>query len=207
MKYLLTALLLPLVMLAACDTQQDPAAPATRTPADQGAGTTQTQRAAPTTPGAGMQAFAEIMPTEGNDVRGVVRLAAINGTVRLTGSLTGLEPGVHGFHIHEVGDCSAPDASSAGGHYNPHSAPHGSPQAPNDGRHVGDLGNITANAEGVAGIDVEDTQVKLSGPESVIGKPVVVHSGEDDFQSQPSGDAGSRVGCGIIVEGIAGATG
>ena len=225
MKILCTILLFPLVTLGACDSGQDstgrdapeatadrPAGapdPAARTPgtADRDmAGGTVSQSGAPATPGTGSEeihAVAEIMPTNGNEARGSIRLSGGNDTVKIAGSVTGLEPGAHGLHIHEFGDCSAPDASSAGEHFNPHDDPHGSPRDLENAHHVGDLGNITVNEQGEAEIDVEDNEIRLSGPESVIGKAVVVHSDQDDFESQPSGDSGARIGCGEIVESTA----
>lgn len=151
--------------------------------------------------GAGMAAEyaeAEILPTEGQDTGGVIKLTREGDQVRIEGSITGLTPGSHGFHIHEKGDCSAPDASSAGGHYEPADDPHGSPQDPPDQHHLGDFGNITANEDGEAEVRITDPEIRLSGPESVIGKAIIVHGGEDDLESQPSGDAGPRVGCGEI---------
>jgi superoxide dismutase, Cu-Zn family len=159
--------------------------------------------ATPTTPGAGgeeLQAVAEIAPTEGNEVGGTVRLSSGNGTVRIAGTITGLEPGEHGFHIHEFGDCSAPDASSAGEHFNPHDDPHGSPRDPEGSHHVGDFGNLIAGEDGRAEIDIEDPEVMLSGEESVIGKAFIVHADRDDLKTQPSGNSGARLGCGEIVE-------
>ena len=220
MKPLFTIFLLPFVALAACDAQQDATTrDATETPADRprtapdpAARTpdtderTESQSGAPTTPGTGgdeIHAVAEIMPTSGNEARGAIRLSGGNGTVKIAGSVTGLEPGAHGLHIHEFGDCSAPDASSAGEHFNPHDDPHGSPRDLEDAHHVGDLGNITVNEQGAAEIDVEDNEIELSGPESVIGKAMVVHSDQDDFESQPSGNSGARIGCGEIVESAA----
>ena len=215
MKPLFTILLLPFVALAACDAQQDATTrDAAETPADRpGAAPdsdtderTESQSGAPTTPGAGgdeIHAVAEIMPTSGNEARGAIRLSGGNGTVKIAGSVTGLEPGAHGLHIHEFGDCSAPDASSAGEHFNPHDDPHGSPRDLEDAHHVGDLGNITVNEQGEAEIDLEDNEIELSGPESVIGKAMVVHSDQDDFESQPSGNSGARIGCGEIVESAA----
>lgn len=221
----LAILLLPLAALAACDTRNDAATPAdTRDrpagvsdPAERttdaaatddaapGAvpGTRRVEGRAPVTPGEGggqMHAIAEIMPTSGNEARGAVRLSGGNGTVQIAGSITGLEPGAHGFHIHQYGDCSAPDASSAGDHFNPHDDPHGSPRDLEDAHHVGDLGNIVANEQGEAEFSIEDNEIRLSGPESVIGKALVVHASQDDFTTQPSGNSGARLGCGEIIE-------
>ena len=110
--------------------------------------------------------------------------------------VVGLSPGKHGFHMHEFGDCSSPDGTSAGGHYNPLSESHGGPEA--DHRHVGDLGNLVADKDGKAHYDRIDSHLKLTGPHSIIGLGVIVHAGEDDFASQPTGAAGGRVACGVI---------
>ena len=110
--------------------------------------------------------------------------------------ITGLTPGTHGFHVHEFGDCSAADFTSAGGHFNPMTQPHGAPTA--SMRHVGDLGNIEANADGVATLDLSDSQVALSGMHGVVGRAVIVHAKADDLKTQPTGDAGGRLGCGVI---------
>ena len=225
MKSILAIFLLPIAAaLAACDTRNDAATPAdtddrpatisdpqdrtsgtagTDAPPGTTPGTRRVEGQAPVTPGEGggqMHAVAEIMPTSGNEARGAVRLSGGNGTVQIAGSITGLEPGAHGFHIHENGDCSAPDASSAGDHFNPHDDPHGSPRDLEDAHHVGDLGNIIANEQGEAEFNIEDNEMKLSGAESVIGKAVIVHASQDDFESQPSGNSGARLGCGEIVE-------
>lgn len=149
-------------------------------------------------------AEARIEPTEGNRANGIVRFSATNGAVAIVGTINGLEPGRHGLHVHEKGDCSAPDASSAGGHFNPHDDPHGSPRDDADSHHVGDLGNITADADGEAEVSVDDPEMRLSGPESVVGRALIVHAGPDDFRTQPAGDSGPRVGCGVIREADSG---
>ncbi len=145
-----------------------------------------------------IEAIAELNPTQGNEVKGTVSFTqTAPGRVRVVASLTGLSPGEHGFHIHETGDCSAPDATSAGGHFNPMNEPHGAPTAAQ--HHVGDLGNITANAYGQASLDTVFPLLQLEGTNSIIGRAVVVHAGKDDLTSQPSGDAGARVACGVII--------
>lgn len=144
-------------------------------------------------------AVAKLQPTEGNTAEGEVTFRYEGDVVVISGNITGLEPGPHGFHVHETGDCSAPDASSAGGHFNPGDAPHGSPSRPADEHHVGDFGNIEANAEGVAHFDISEPEMSLGDhSRSVIGRAVIVHAGKDDLTSQPSGDAGARVACGVI---------
>jgi len=144
-----------------------------------------------------LRAVARLEPTEGSTVSGVVTFEQLNGTVRIVADVSGLEPGVHGFHIHETGDCSAPDASSAGGHFNPQGYRHGAPG--DDEHHAGDLGNIEAAEDGTAHLELEVDYITLaSGETSVMGKAVIVHSDPDDFTTQPTGNAGSRLACGVI---------
>lgn len=141
------------------------------------------------------QASAVVNPTEGNQAQGTVEFTQEAGGVRVIANLTGLTEGDHGFHIHEKGDCSAADGTSAGGHFNPEGKAHGAPDAAE--RHVGDLGNITAAASGQATYNRLDTHLDLNGDNSIIGLAVIVHALPDDF-SQPTGAAGARVGCGVI---------
>lgn len=115
--------------------------------------------------------------------------------------IQGLPPGAaRGFHIHEYGDCSAPDASSAGGHFNPSGHDHGGPH--DEHKHAGDLGNVTANEQGraVGTLNVHPSTFTVAGNETnnIIGKSVIVHVAQDDYVSQPTGDAGPRAACGII---------
>lgn len=144
------------------------------------------------------RAVAELKPTEGNRASGTVTFVSENGSVQVTADLAGLEPGLHGFHIHEKGDCSAPDASSAGGHFNPTGAPHGGPTDPADKRHVGDLGNVEADSDGKVHLEMNDKVIALEGENSIIGKAVVVHSRSDDLKTDPTGEAGPRLACGVI---------
>jgi len=138
---------------------------------------------------------ATIAPTQGNNAKGQVRFYKVDGGVRVIASIEGLTPGKHGFHVHEKGDCSAPDAASAGGHFNPTGSPHGAPTAPPTARHAGDLGNLEADANGKANYDRVDSMLVY---ESLSGLSILVHAGEDDFVTQPSGNSGARVGCGVI---------
>jgi superoxide dismutase, Cu-Zn family len=138
-------------------------------------------------------AVAALIPTKGNKARGVIELRQTKDGVCLTGKVTGLKPGLHGFHIHEYGDMRKPDGSAAGGHFNPGKTGHGGPQ--DKEHHAGDLGNIEANQDGVAQVDITAPWLKLH---FVIGRSIVVHAGEDDLESQPSGDAGPRVAMGVI---------
>lgn len=141
-------------------------------------------------------AVASVMPTKGNTVSGVVTFSKVTGGVRIIADLTDLSPGSHGIHIHEFGDCRADDGSSAGGHFNPHAKAHGAPDAPE--RHMGDLGNVVADENGVAVLDVVDPVLELDGEHSIMARSVVIHAGEDDFLTQPHGAAGGRVACGTI---------
>ncbi|WP_405226399.1 superoxide dismutase family protein [Lentisalinibacter sediminis] len=146
-------------------------------------------------------ARAELEPTEGNEARGTMTFSRAAGAVVIDGELMGLPQGLHGLHIHEKGDCSAPDATSAGGHFAPDGDPHGSPDSPPTQHHVGDLGNIEANEQGYALVNVVDAEMTLDdGPKSVLGRAVIVHAGADDFETQPTGAAGARLACGVITE-------
>lgn len=144
-------------------------------------------------------AHAELMPTEGHNVSGTVHLTETPGGVRVVATITGLGEGAHGFHVHEHGDCSAPDASSAGDHFAGSGQRHGAPTDPESERHAGDLGNLEADASGTANYERVDNVMSLRGPHSVVGKAVVVHENPDDLESQPSGNAGARVACGVIM--------
>jgi superoxide dismutase, Cu-Zn family len=141
-------------------------------------------------------AVCELKPTQGNHVTGKVQFFQKKGFVLVKARIEGLTPGKHGFHIHEAGDCSAPDASSAKGHFNPGKHHHGGPYAHE--RHAGDLGNLKANSKGVADYERKYKTMRLSGDNSIVGKAIIVHEKEDDFKTQPSGNAGARVACGVI---------
>ena len=142
------------------------------------------------------KAICVLHPTEGNKVNGTVTFSTTNKGVRVIAEVHGLTPGKHGFHVHEFGDCSAPNGTSAGGHFNPEHMKHGAPS--DSKRHAGDLGNLDANEEGIARLEFTDTGLTLSGPFSIIGYSVIIHAGEDDLKSQPTGNAGARVACGVI---------
>lgn len=145
------------------------------------------------------KAVAVVHPLKGQEVNGTVTFVKVDDGVRVTAHLEGLDEGRHGFHIHQYGDCTAPDGTSAGGHYNPTDMQHGAPTA--EQRHMGDMGNIVAGSEGQADLSYTDTHIKLNGPNSIIGHGIIVHQGEDDLESQPSGAAGPRIGCGVIGVG------
>ena len=135
-------------------------------------------------------------PTEGNEVTGIVTFTKTDGGIKIVANFEGLTPGKHGFHIHEYGDCSRLDGKSAGGHFNPDGKPHGAPNS--EERHVGDLGNLLANEKGKAYYEIIDSYISFSGPHSIIGRAIIVHAGEDDLTSQPTGNAGARLACGVI---------
>jgi Cu-Zn family superoxide dismutase len=149
-------------------------------------------------PGAsGPTASTVLIPKSGSQVSGTIRFAPAGERVRVTGTITGHKAGRAGFHIHEKGDCSANDAMSAGGHFNPAQHKHGA--TPLTG-HAGDLGNVTFDASGRASIDVvvEGISLDSTAANGIIGRAVVVHAQEDDLQTDPTGNAGARVACGVI---------
>jgi len=139
------------------------------------------------------KAIAVLGSASGSQVAGTVTFTKTSGGVQVVAEILGLTPGKHGFHVHEFGDCSAPDAASAGGHFNPTKDPHAGHDA--EKRHMGDLGNLEADASGKARLDLTDKKMKLS---AIIGKAVIVHEKADDLKTQPTGDAGGRVACGVI---------
>lgn len=134
-----------------------------------------------------------------SSVSGTVDFTTLtDGSVLVRVKLTGVRPGPHGIHIHAKGDCSAPDGSSAGGHFNPDAKEHGAPDATS--HHAGDLGNVTADDKGIVQTEFINNSITLvPGPHSVIGRAVVVHARADDFESQPTGNSGPRIACGVIV--------
>jgi Cu-Zn family superoxide dismutase len=150
-------------------------------------------------------AHVELQPLGESGVRGTVRFSAVYGGTEVRYALSGLAAGAHGFHVHEGTSC-APGADgtpggAAGGHFNPHGSAHGAPDATRDRRHVGDFGNVVAGAAGTVSGVLLDGLIGFSGPESIVGRAVVVHADPDDLVSQPAGDAGARVACGIIRAG------
>ena len=142
------------------------------------------------------RAVAAVAPLGSSGVSGSVVFTKADGGVRVQGKLSGLKEGAHGFHVHEFGDCSAPDGASAGGHFNPTGEPHAGPH--DASRHAGDMGNITAAADGTASVDYVDPRLAFDGPTSVLGRGVIVHANPDDFKTQPTGNAGGRLACGVI---------
>lgn len=142
------------------------------------------------------KAVVVLYPTQGNTAAGVVTFTKEEGGIRVVAKLTGVPKGEHGFHIHEFGDCSAADGTSAGGHFNPTAMQHAGPMA--DKRHVGDLGNITADEQSNVSLDYVDKHLAFMGPSSIIGHAVILHANPDDFTTQPTGNAGGRIACGVI---------
>ena len=141
------------------------------------------------------KASAQLEAKSNSKVTGTVTFTKVGDEVQVVADIQNLTPGKHGFHIHEKGDCSAADASSAGGHFNPTMKHHGGPATLD--HHEGDLGNITADASGKAHLDWKG-KLSLTGKDSVIGKSIVVHEKEDDLKTDPSGNSGARVACGAI---------
>lgn len=133
-------------------------------------------------------------------VSGVLKIEPIENGIFISGKIMGLAPGFHGFHVHEKGDCSAEDASSAGGHFTIDHEVHGS--AHSEHSHLGDLGNIVANADGIAEIHLKSERLCLDPkkPCNILNRSLVVHADPDDLKSQPSGNSGKRVACGVIAQ-------
>jgi Cu-Zn family superoxide dismutase len=142
------------------------------------------------------KAIAVITPTQGNKVAGKVTFVKVSDGVKVEADITGLAPGKHGFHIHEFGDISSPDGKSLGGHFNPGNHQHGGPDAKD--HHSGDLGNLDADASGHATVSFLSKDLKLDGGETILGRGIVIHEKGDDFKTQPTGNAGGRVGVGVI---------
>lgn len=143
------------------------------------------------------KAICVLRPTAGNEsVRGTIRFTAAAGGVLVEARVEGLAPGAHGFHVHEWGDLDCTDGMCTGGHFNPTNEPHGAPEAA--ARHAGDLGNLEAGPDGVAIYKRLDARLRLDGPNSVVGRGIVVHAQPDDFATQPTGNAGARLATGVI---------
>jgi len=141
------------------------------------------------------KAAAQLEPKSGSQVTGMVTFTKVGDEIQVLADIQNLKPGKHGFHIHEKGDCSAADAVSAGSHFNPTQQHHGGPTTLE--HHTGDLGNIVADTSGKAHLDWKG-KLSLSGKDSIIGRSVVVHEKEDDLKTDPAGNSGARIACGII---------
>jgi Cu-Zn family superoxide dismutase len=144
------------------------------------------------------EAVAVLVPVADSGVRGTVRFDRVADGVRVRGRVTGLTPGRHGFHVHEFGDLTDLAAGeSAGDHFSTEGHGHAHGARESKTRHTGDLGNLEANADGIAEIDFADARIALDGARSILGRSLVVHAGEDTY-GQPSGGAGPRVAVGVI---------
>ena len=145
------------------------------------------------------RATVNLAPASASLVSGTLTLVPMGDGVHITGEVGGLKPGdTRGFHIHEKGDCSAADASTAGGHFNPAAQAHG--RSGHGAHHAGDTDNIVADAKGVARINAHVSGVTLRGGAAtdIAGRAVIVHAAADDYTTQPTGNAGARVACGVI---------
>ena len=149
------------------------------------------------TPVTGPVAGADLQARSGSMVSGKVSFSEANGRLRVEATVSGLTPGEHGFHVHEAGDCSAADASSAKGHFNPMGKAHG--HHASEEHHGGDMPNLIANAQGEAKYSAELKGLSLNGPTGVVGRSIVIHADPDDYKSQPAGNSGKRIACGVIA--------
>jgi Cu-Zn family superoxide dismutase len=150
------------------------------------------------TPEEGARATAQLKPTQGNKAVGEATFEDMgNGQVHLVVIVHKLKPNSeHGFHIHEAGDCSSPDAMSAKGHFNPTGKPHGNPMGGE--HHAGDLPALKADAKGAAKLETTVSGISVS---SIVGRGLIVHADPDDYKTQPTGNSGARVACGVIQPG------
>jgi len=144
-----------------------------------------------------LEATAKLESRSGSSVTGEAEFTEKNGGVEVSIQVKGAKPGPHGAHLHDKGDCSAPDASSAGGHFNPDNKAHGAPTA--NPHHAGDFGNMTVAANGTGRLKIFVKGLTVApGPNSVVGHAIVIHADADDYKSQPAGNSGARVACGVV---------
>lgn len=185
-KNLMVAATLVLLILAGCAAKEEPAPAPAPEPVE-----------VATTPIEPLMAIADLTGRADSPLSGTVSFTQVGDVVQVVAHIEGATPGSHGFHIHEIGDCSAEDFTSAGGHFNPTGAPHG---GPNDAeRHAGDLGNIEIGEDGVGELELTSDMITVApGESSVVGRGVILHADPDDLESQPTGNAGARVACGVI---------
>ncbi len=141
-------------------------------------------------------AIANVKGTKDSKITGKVTFTQQPNGVLIVADVDGLAPGKHGFHVHEHGDCGGSDAMAAGGHFNPTNKKHGGPDDAD--RHVGDFGNIVVDAKGHGHYDRLDKVISLNGKDTIVGRSIIIHADADDFVTQPTGNSGARVACGII---------
>jgi Cu-Zn family superoxide dismutase len=208
MKTLALALLIPLAICTACGKKEEPMATSAPAPVDAPADAPASVNAPANAPAidaapvpAPLTAHTSLTPAAGSSVQGGLTLVNQGSGISIRGEITGLKPGKnHGFHLHEVGECTLPNFASAGGHFNPTEASHGGPESAD--RHLGDLPTAKADENGRALIDVNVEGVtfmdKDGAPTEILGKAIVVHAMPDDYKTQPSGGAGDRIACGVI---------
>ena len=154
-----------------------------------------------TTPDEPLRATAALQPTKGSKAFGEATFEQAGDKVRVIVFAQGLRPdGEHGFHIHEAGDCSSGDGMSAKGHFNPHGKPHGNPASAE--RHAGDLPSLKAGKDGRAKVDVTVDAISIGqGAGNIVGRGLIIHADPDDYKTQPTGNAGARLACGVIKAG------
>lgn len=140
------------------------------------------------------RAESQLKPTAGNTANGTVSFTQAGKKIRVVAEVSGLTPGAHGFHIHEKGDCSAPDGTSAGGHYNPHGQHHGHPDTAQ--HHAGDMPQLIADSTGLARLTAYLDGLEMG---ALKGLSIIVHAAPDDFKTQPTGNSGARQACGVIT--------
>lgn len=147
----------------------------------------------------GPTAVAQMEAKSGSNVSGTVTFTLVDEGVHLKVDLQGVSPGKHAIHIHEFGDCSAPDGTSAGGHWNPSSEAHGH-ISETDEFHYGDIGNLNVGEDSTVTFErtIDIWTIGKEATSNIVGKSVIVHAGEDDFTTQPTGAAGGRIACGVI---------
>ena len=150
-----------------------------------------------TMPADGPSATAVMRPASGSQAHGSVKFTQVGARVRVDAEIAGLSPGPHGMHVHEKGDCSAPDATSTGPHFSTMGKKHGGPDSME--RHAGDLGNINANEYGKATLSIMVEGISVGqGPDGVVGRGVIVHANADDLKTDPTGNSGDRISCGVV---------
>ena len=145
----------------------------------------------------GPSATAVVRPASGSQAHGTIKFTQVGTRVRVDAEIAGLSAGLHGVHIHEKGDCTAPDAASAGAHFNPAAKKHGAPDSTE--RHAGDLGNLKADEYGKGTLSMMVNGISVGkGTDGVIGRGVIVHADADDLKTDPTGNSGGRIGCGVV---------